>query len=66
LNCGNDTASSVPLGIQVGPGEASRMGILINPFIGPQIRLAKVFTDMALIPYKLITFGVTEFCTTDL
>lgn len=64
IPCGNDTASSVPLGIQAGLGEASRMGIMINPFIGPRIRLAKVFTDLELTPDKPITFGVTEFCTT--
>jgi reductive dehalogenase len=64
IPCGNDTASSVPLGIQAGLGEASRMGTLINPFIGPRIRLSKVFTDMELTPDKPITFGVTEFCTT--
>jgi reductive dehalogenase len=63
LPCGNDTASSVPLGIQAGLGESNRMGPLINPFFGPRIRLSKVYTDLELIPDKPITFGVHEFCT---
>ncbi|MBN2467096.1 MAG: reductive dehalogenase [Deltaproteobacteria bacterium] len=64
IACGNDTASSVPLGIQAGLGEGSRMGPLINPFFGPRIRLSKVFTELELISDKPITFGVKEFCMT--
>jgi reductive dehalogenase len=62
LPCGNDTASSVPLGIQAGLGEGSRMGIMISPIFGPRIRLSKVYTDMDLMPDQPITFGVGEFC----
>lgn len=62
LPCGNDTASSVPLGIQAGLGEGSRMGTMISPIYGPRIRLSKVYTDMELIPDKPISFGVVAFC----
>jgi len=62
IPCGNDTASSTPLGIQAGLGEGSRMGPLISPVYGPRIRLSKVFTDLQLVPDKPVTFGVEEFC----
>ncbi len=62
IACGNDTASSVPLGIQAGLGESSRMGTMISPFYGPRIRLSKVYTDLELITDTPITFGVKEFC----
>jgi epoxyqueuosine reductase len=62
IPCGNDTASSIPLAIQAGLGEGSRMGPMINPIYGPRIRLAKVFTEMELVPDRPVTFGVKEFC----
>jgi len=62
IPCGNDTASSIPLAIQAGLGEESRMGPIINPFYGPRMRLAKVFTELELVPDKPVTFGVKEFC----
>jgi reductive dehalogenase len=62
IPCGNDTASSIPLAIQAGLGEGSRMGPIINPLYGPRIRLAKVFTELELVPDNPVTFGVKEFC----
>lgn len=62
IPCGNDTALSIPLAIQAGLGENSRMGLLITPEFGPRVRLCKVFTDLPLQPDKPITFGVQEFC----
>jgi reductive dehalogenase len=59
---GNDTALSVPLAIDAGLGELGRNGILITPQYGPRVRLAKVFTDLPLIPDRPIQFGVWEFC----
>ncbi len=38
------------------------MGPIINPLYGPRIRLAKVFTELELVPDKPVTFGVKEFC----
>lgn len=62
--CGNDTALSVPMAIQAGLGELSRIGILITPQFGPRQRLCKIFTDLPLAVDKPITFGVKEFCIT--
>lgn len=60
--CGNDTALSVPLAIEAGLGEGSRMGMIITEKYGPRVRLAKVFTDLEIEPDKPKTFGVKEFC----
>ncbi len=62
LPCGNDTACSVPLAIDAGLGELSRMGFLITPEFGPRVRLSKVLTDLPLVPDKPIEFGVWDFC----
>ena len=59
---GNDTATSIPLAIDAGLGELSRMGVLITPEYGPRVRLAKVFTDLPLEPDSPIEFGVWDFC----
>jgi epoxyqueuosine reductase len=59
---GNDTALSVPLAIDAGLGELSRMGIMITPQYGPRVRLHKIFTDLPLAPDSPIEFGVWEFC----
>lgn len=62
IPCGNDTALSVPLAIQAGLGEQSRMGMVITEKYGPRVRLCKVFTELPLTPDKPITFGVEQFC----
>jgi len=59
---GNDTALSVPLAVDAGLGEASRMGMLVTPEYGARVRLAKVITDMPLEPDSPIAFGVREWC----
>lgn len=59
---GNDTACSIPVAIDAGLGELSRMGQLITPEYGPRVRLSKVFTDLPLIPDKPVDIGVWEFC----
>lgn len=59
---GNGVGLSVPLAIDAGLGELGRNGILITPKYGPRVRLAKVYTDMPLIPDSPIRFGVKEFC----
>jgi len=58
----NDTATSIPLAIDAGLGELSRIGILITPEYGPRVRLNKIFTNMPLLPDSPIEFGVWEFC----
>ena len=59
---GNDTANSIPLAVDAGLGELSRMGLLITPGYGPRVRLNKVFTDMPLEVDSPIEFGVWDFC----
>jgi epoxyqueuosine reductase len=62
MQCGNDTALSIPIAIDAGLGELGRNGLLITPQYGPRVRLCKIFTDLPLAPDKPITFGVEEFC----
>ena len=62
IPCGNDTAMSIPIALQAGLGEMSRMGTMISEKYGSRIRLAKVFTDLEMDFDKPITFGVWEFC----
>ena len=62
IPAGNDTANSVPLAIDAGLGELSRMGLLITPEYGPRVRLNKIFTDIPLVPDSPIEFGVWDFC----
>lgn len=59
---GNDTACSIPMAIDAGLGELARNGLLVTPKYGPRLRLAKVFTDLTLIPDSPIEFGVWDFC----
>lgn len=59
---GNGTGLSIPIAIDAGLGQTGRMGLLVTPKYGPRVRLAKVITDMPLIPDPPIDFGVTEFC----
>lgn len=51
-----------PLLLQAGIGELSRMGIVINPFIGSNFKAAAVLTDMELEPDKPVDFGLQEYC----
>jgi hypothetical protein len=62
IQCGNDTALSVPLAIDAGLGELGRNGLLITPHYGPRVRLCKIFTDLPLEPDKPIDFGVKKYC----
>ena len=58
----NDTALSIPMAIQAGLGEYGRHGLLISPKFGPNVRIAKVFTDLPLQTDRPRTFGVQAFC----
>nr|WPM93853.1 reductive dehalogenase [uncultured prokaryote] len=65
LQCGNDTALSVPLAIDAGLGGLGRIGILVTPEYGPRVRIAKVFTDMPLKadrPNKKFINKLKTFC----
>jgi len=59
---GNDTGMSVPIAVQAGLGEAGRNGLLVTQKYGPRVRIAKVYTDLELVPDKPKSFGVREFC----
>ncbi len=62
IPAGNSTGMSIAFAIDAGLGELGRHGLLITPKYGPRVRLAKVFTDMPLVPDQPIKFGVEEFC----
>ncbi len=62
IPAGNDTALSVPISIDAGLGELGRTSRLISPYFGPNVRLAKVITDLPLAVDRPIRFGVSEFC----
>lgn len=59
---GNCTGLSIPIAVDAGLGELGRMGLLVTPKYGPRVRLAKVFTNLPLVPDGPISFGVDEFC----
>jgi reductive dehalogenase len=58
----NDTSLNIPMAIQAGLGEYGRNGLLITPKFGPNVRIAKVLTDLILVSDEPIKFGVKEFC----
>jgi reductive dehalogenase len=62
LPAGNGVGLSIPMAIDAGLGELGRLGLLVTPKYGPRVRLAKVITDMPLVPDSPIRFGVAEFC----
>jgi len=64
IPCSNTWGLSVPMAVEAGLGEAGRLGTLISPEYGANLRLSKVLTNMPLIPDQPIEFGVQEFCET--
>jgi len=62
IPAGNDTGMSVPIAIQAGLGEVGRNGLLVTQKYGPRVRIAKVYTDLELVPDKAKSFGVRDFC----
>ncbi len=62
IPAGNGVGLSIPLAIDAGLGELGRNGLLITPKFGPRVRLAKVYTEMPLVPDSPIRFGVKDFC----
>jgi len=65
--CGNEVGLSVPMAIDAGLGQYGRHGLLITKQYGPRVRIAKVLTDMPLIPdspdYNFCKAAV-RFCET--
>jgi len=60
IPAGHDAASSILLAIDGGLGQLGRSGLLVTPEYGARVRIAKVRTDMPLIPDKPIDFALTE------
>jgi len=52
IQCGNDTALSIPLAIDAGLGALGRNALLLTPEFGPRVRICKIFTDLPVIPDK--------------
>jgi len=51
-----------PLLLAAGIGEVSRVGIILNPFLGLGFKAAAIPTDMPIVPDKPIDFGLQNFC----
>ena len=65
IQCGNDTALSIPLAVDAGLGALGRLGLLITPEFGPRVRICKVYTDLPLIsdnPNLKFINKITKFC----
>lgn len=53
----------IPLILQAGLGELSRIGeLVLNPFVGPRFKSVVITTDLPLEVDKPIDFGLQEFC----
>lgn len=48
--------------LAAGIGEVSRVGIILNPFLGLGYKAAAVLTNMPIVPDKPIDFGLQSFC----
>ncbi|MFQ9600560.1 MAG: hypothetical protein ACLRZ3_13255 [Flavonifractor plautii] len=46
-----------------GLGEFSRLGIVVNPFMGAAFKAAAVLTDLPLVPDGPIDFGLQNYCS---
>jgi len=55
-------ALMVPLAVDAGLGELSRMGYLLTRELGPRVRLSAVTTDLPLVPDKPVDIGSEDFC----
>jgi len=51
-----------PLLLAAGIGEVSRVGIILNPYLGLGFKAAAVLTNMPIVPDKPIDFGLQSFC----
>lgn len=48
--------------LRAGLGEVSRLGIVVNPFLGANYKSAAVLTNLELTPDEYIDFGLQDFC----
>ncbi len=60
----DDEVNHIPLLLQSGIGELSRIGeLVLNPFVGPRFKSGVVTTDLPLTSDRPIDFGLQDFCT---
>lgn len=61
---GNYQVLCVPLAVDAGLGELSRMGIFLHPVFGPCVRLSVVTTEVELAPThkEKSAYRIEEFC----
>ena len=50
------------IALDCGIGEVSRMGIVLNPFLGANFKVAAVLTDMELEADGYADFGLQDYC----
>lgn len=65
IQCGNDTAMSIPLAIDAGLGALGRIGLLVTPKFGPRVRICKIFTDLPLErdePNREFIRKINDYC----
>lgn len=48
--------------LAAGLGEVSRMGIILNPFLGANFKVAAVLTDLDLETDGYVDFGLQDYC----
>lgn len=59
---GDSDLLHLPIAIDAGLGELGRHGSLINPQLGPLLRLGTVATSLTLVADKPIDAGIAAFC----
>ncbi len=65
IQCGNDTALSIPLAVDAGLGALGRNGLLVTPEYGSGVRICKIFTDLPLVldgPNVNFISKLSDFC----
>ena len=62
-NMRNYVTLMTPLVLASGLGEASRMGIALNPFLGANFKASAVLTDLPLEPDRPIDIGLQSYCS---
>jgi reductive dehalogenase len=62
IPAGNELGPSIPIAVDAGLGELSRMGLLMTREYGPRVRISKVITNLPLEVDQPIDIGVQGFC----
>jgi ferredoxin len=62
-NMRNYITLMTPLILAAGLGEASRLGIALNPFFGANFKASAVLTNLPMLPDKPIDFGLQDYCS---